>query len=127
MSSIAARSLLPFLKTAYFPHKKSFFEGAKSSPLIFTLLRYAPPSLTMRRAADFESTTPAAVMRSTHVGISSFLEIVARGNSASALVSVASSSSPSSPCPNSARAAASTRCVVSAPWRSVVSSRARAL
>ena len=33
-------------------------------------MRYAPPSLTIRRAADFESTTPVATNKSTQVGIS---------------------------------------------------------
>jgi hypothetical protein len=51
----------------------------------------------MRRAADFESTTPVAANRSTHVGISSLAEIVVRGSSASADESVASSSSANSP------------------------------
>jgi len=51
----------------------------------------------MRRAADFESTTPVAARRSTHVGISSVEEIVVRGSSASADASVASSSSDNSP------------------------------
>mgnify|MGYP006985675066 CR=1 FL=1 len=36
----------------------------------------------MRRAADFESTTPVAAKRSTHVGSSSPAETVVRGNSA---------------------------------------------
>ena len=67
----------------------------------------------MRRAADLESTTPVAANRSTQVGISSLAEIVVRGSSAKADASVASSNSESSPCPNNARAAASTRCVVS--------------
>ena len=51
----------------------------------------------MRRAADFESTTPVAARRSTHVGISSLAEIVVRGSYASSDARVASSNSASSP------------------------------
>jgi hypothetical protein len=51
----------------------------------------------MRRAADFESTTPVAAKRSTQVGISSLAEIVVRGSSPKADASVASSNSESSP------------------------------
>ena len=51
----------------------------------------------MRRAADFESTTPVAARRSTQVGISSVDETVVRGSSASAEARVASSSSDHSP------------------------------
>ena len=93
VSSTAAISLLPLRKSAYFPHKKWLFSSRKSSDVTFSLLRYAPPSFTMRLAADLESTTPVAASKSTHVGNSSFAEMLVRGNSAIADESVPSSRS----------------------------------
>ena len=43
----------------------------------------------MRRAADFESTTPAATNKSTQVGITSPALTVVRGSSANAAAKVA--------------------------------------
>ena len=80
LTQTAAKSRLPFRKSATFPCKKSLFSGANPSSVTFWLLRYAPPSLTIRRAADFESTTPVATNRSTQLGIS-FNEIEVDGNS----------------------------------------------
>ena len=62
----------------------------------------------MRRAADFESTTPVATNRSTQDGIS-VREISVEGSSFKDEVKVFSSRSESSACPKSAFAASSTR------------------
>ena len=76
---------------------------------------YAPPSFTTRRAADFESTTPADVIKSTQVGNTAPLVIVVRGNSDSADVKVSISRSRISDWPKRAFAAFSTLFVWDSP------------
>lgn len=69
----------------------------------------------VRRAADFESTTPVAASRSTQVGKSSPFFTCVLGSCESAESKVARSSSEISPWPNNAFAASSTFLAISAP------------